>query len=575
MTRGACLLVVSALLALPGCGRRVEEGEPAPTIEAPRGFVLVSIDTLRADHLGFYGYHRNTSPGLDELAAQSVVFETAISQAPSTLTSHLAMFTSLFPAQFFPTAAGPVPADGRILSDRIATFPQLFRAAGFRTAGHSEGGYVSGSYGFRRGFERWTDPRFSGSADVEATVARGLEFLGEMAEVDDRFLLFLHTYSVHDPYEPPEPYRGLFTRGEAPTEDPASWVTLLKVNAGHRPTGQDEARYFEARYDEGIRYADDVLARLWDGLAELGLDDEVALVVTSDHGEEFLEHGRYLHTQLYPEHLRVPFLIRVPGVTPRRVTTPVRSIDIAPTLLDLAGLEPLPEASGRSLVPWLRGVADAADRPPPPEPLCGESWDQASKLSMIAAPSPREGVTWLLRWRPWRDPGGVWISDSQTFDMPHRSLESEGSDGGEPPRPTLRLKAFHRERTVRVVFDGGEELLLERTVPPSWTELHLPAAAEGRRLRLEVDGCVSPKQAGVSRDPRCLGVQMASPQWEFRTYLDGVPEAEHVPMSPALEVGRRMEAALARCSPPLVAPPLPAEPADDTIEALRALGYAE
>ena len=530
----------------------------------------MSIDTLRADHLGAYGYHRDTSPHLDALASESVIFDVAIAQAPSTLTSHLAMFTSLFPSQFFPTAEGPVPSEGHGLSPEIATFPEIFRAAGFRTAGHTEGGYVSGVYGFQRGFEEWTDPTSTHSSDVERTVQMGLDFLTRVAaQPDERFLLFLHTYSVHDPYEPLEPYRGVFT-DQAPTADPASARTLLAINAGQRPTSAEEADYFAARYDEGIRYADAVLAQLWKGLEELGLGDDVAVVVTADHGEEFLEHGRYLHTQLYPEQLHVPLLMRVPGVTPRRVTTPVRTIDLAPTILDLMGLEPLPRASGRSLVPLLGGgpsdggAPDAERANWPTEPICAETWYDGSLSTLLLAPD-EDGALWTLRELPSIDPGGAWITGAAEFDLPFsQQAVPEGA-------PLLRLLAFHEPREIRVM--AGAQVLLERTVPPEWIEVELPSSAVGLRLRLEVEGCVSPSQVSDSDDPRCLGVQMARPTLQRRRYLTGFPTSPLVPTRPSLDLGRQLEEGLRDCAPPLLANSIRLEPDDMDREGLCALGY--
>ncbi|MDA8016020.1 MAG: sulfatase [Thermoanaerobaculia bacterium] len=550
---------------LVGCSEVPEE--EALSRGRPRGAVLVSIDTLRADHLGIYGYSRDTSPHLDALARESVVFDIAIAQAPSTLTSHLAMFTSLFPSQFFPTARGPVPPTGHGLSNEIPTFPEIFQEAGFRTAGHTEGGYASGMYGFRRGFEVWTDPHSTSSTDIERTVGRGLDFLRLMADrPDERFLLFLHTYSVHDPYEPPPPFRGMFTSGEPPTSDPASAATLLDVNADRRGSSDAEAKYFAARYDEGIRYADEVLGRLWSELKDLGLDEEIVLVVTADHGEEFLEHGRYLHTQLFPEHLRVPLLVRIPDATPGRVATAVRSIDIAPTLLDVMGLPPLPGASGRSLRPWLASdgshsesaVAVSAEAP---RPVCAETWDSGSRMKMLLADTG-EDLIWSLQELPSIDPGGAWISRSAEFDLPF------GAAGG---RGALRLLAFHQPRTIRLY--GSDGVLLKREIPTRWVELDLPEHAEGSRLRIEVDDCVSPSRLGESGDPRCLGVQMARPVLQRNAHFAGFPRQPLTKTRPDALIGRRLEQAFEDCSPPLLAEAKRVQTETADRQALCALGY--
>ena len=138
--------------------------EPRPT----RGVILISLDTVRADHLSCYGYERRTTPFLESLAERSVLFERAVAQYPSTLISHMSMFTGFYPRQHgvFPPAA--------VLSPEIETMPERLQAAGLRTAGHTEGGYVSGAYGFERGFEEFTDTPYADDTDVERTFERGL-----------------------------------------------------------------------------------------------------------------------------------------------------------------------------------------------------------------------------------------------------------------------------------------------------------------------------------------------------------------------------------------------------------------
>jgi len=153
--------------------------EPA-AIRPSRGFILISIDALRADSLGLYGSERPTSPFLDRFAERSLVFENAFTQVPSTLPAHLSMFTGLFPSQHnvFP------PSD--VLGASIPTLPELFRAAGYRTFGHSEGAYLQGGYGFSRGFDEWTDTGYSADEDIERTFGRGiasLESLGAAVDV--------------------------------------------------------------------------------------------------------------------------------------------------------------------------------------------------------------------------------------------------------------------------------------------------------------------------------------------------------------------------------------------------------
>ncbi|MGB5400530.1 MAG: sulfatase-like hydrolase/transferase, partial [Thermoanaerobaculia bacterium] len=157
-------LAGSLLLLTLGC-----EAEPTKTLAPTRGFILISIDTLRADHLSCYGYTRVTSPFIDTLAARGVLFENAFVQLPGTLPSHMSIFTGLYPAEH-----GVYPPDG-VLSPEIPTLPEIFQANGFRTGGFTEGGYVDGDYGFARGFEVFSDRAGQVESDVEETFGRGLE----------------------------------------------------------------------------------------------------------------------------------------------------------------------------------------------------------------------------------------------------------------------------------------------------------------------------------------------------------------------------------------------------------------
>ncbi|KAB2958230.1 MAG: sulfatase-like hydrolase/transferase, partial [Thermoanaerobaculia bacterium] len=198
---GRILRPMRAVLLVPALALAACAGRPPapPEAPAPRGVVLISIDALRADALGVYGSARPTSPFLDGLARRATVFENAFCQIPSTLPSHLSMLTGLYPTQH-----GVMPPSD-VLSTAIPTLPEMLRAAGVRTFGHSEGGYVQGGYGFARGFEEWSDTAYAADTDVERTFGRGLESLSRVAR-GERFFLFLHTYSVHDPFAPPPGY---------------------------------------------------------------------------------------------------------------------------------------------------------------------------------------------------------------------------------------------------------------------------------------------------------------------------------------------------------------------------------
>lgn len=317
---------------------------PAATPRPPerRNVVLVSLDTLRADRLGVYGAKRPTSPVLDRIAAEGTLFEAAFSQAPWTLPAHASLLTGRYRCGYgLRTSRSGEGA----LSPGVPTLAQRLREQGYATAAFTEDGYVDAAT-FQRGFglfeENVSADFFRPEGRVERIVASARAFIA--AHARERFFLLLHTYEVHWPYDAPAPDRGRFAKGPFERTPPLS------------PEGRSGAEEL-ALYDEEVRHTDAVLARLFDALTEHGLDERTIVVVTSDHGEAFGEHGNFRHgTSMYQEVLHVPLIWRAPGLIAagRRVDEAVGLVDVAPTLLDLVGIEPREGVQGVSLAPWLR-----------------------------------------------------------------------------------------------------------------------------------------------------------------------------------------------------------------------------
>lgn len=342
---------------------------PPSNSEAVRPFnvVLVSIDTLRADHLSAYGYARSTSPNLDALAASGVLFENAYSHSPKTAPSHMSLMTGLHPEVHRVKNQKRPQAEER-LADEIPTLALLLQGAGFRTAAFTAGGNVHASLGFDRGFERYEHLDLDASEIFSAGAV-------EVAAGPEPFFLFLHTYQVHDPYLPPAGFRDAFTdptyRGGI--ESDREVLHAAAVLAGHKVVAefwqranlQDPAdvQHLQDLYDACIRYTDDQLGALLDALENAELAEETLVIVLSDHGEEFKEHGATKHNSLFDEVLRVPLVVRLPaslGVAPARVRPLVRLIDVMPTVLDVVGL-PIPEhLAGSSLLPLAAGEEEPA-----------------------------------------------------------------------------------------------------------------------------------------------------------------------------------------------------------------------
>ncbi len=315
-----------------------------------QGVILVSIDTLRADHVGTYGYRRPVSPTIDRLATQGTVFENVIAAWPETSASHMTLFTSLYPSVH---RIGIMKWGGAMLPRGAITLSEVLREHGFVTAAFTEDGLLMASVGFTRGFDTYREflPPVTGGPHVVQHPIDGAPVAGsssgEAAKVfasgsawlqrhqQDRFLLFLHTYQVHQRSAPGAPYD-----------------TLRQSFVGDGVTPAiATADNFLATYDAAIAYTDAALGGLVKTLDGLQLTGRTLLIVTSDHGEAFFEHGVFGHNQtLYDPELRVPLVWHAPGVLPtaRRIRAQIGLIDLAPTLLDILGLPPLEHAQGRS-----------------------------------------------------------------------------------------------------------------------------------------------------------------------------------------------------------------------------------
>jgi arylsulfatase A-like enzyme len=302
-----------------------------------RGVVLISIDTLRRDHVGAYGYARPTTPTLDALARDGILCEDAVSTSSWTLPAHLSMLTSLDPGRH-----GGVDVDHGF-NRRVPTLAALLKDAGYATRAITSHLYVSAAYGLNEGFDE-LDFRYDRKASDVAGRAIGL-----LDQIGDRpFFLFLHFYDPHTHLTPPESARALFPSAyRGPLG--GLWGQFRRFTRETMPEGYLE--HLLALYDAEIRYTDDQIGRILHHMKTRGLDRSSLVFVTSDHGEEFLDHGAWGHEKtLYEELVRVPLIVHGPGVAPRRETRQASLLDVTPTILAWAGLA-LPEhAQGRSLL---------------------------------------------------------------------------------------------------------------------------------------------------------------------------------------------------------------------------------
>ena len=355
---------VLILLAAAGCDRTDPSGPSAgdssdrATARRPN-IILITIESLRADHVGAYGYARDTTPALDALAREGILFERAYSVTSWTLTSHATMFTGLYP-----TAHRVIRPHDR-LADSYETLAERLRATGYQTTAFVSGPFLRTEHNLDQGFDLYND---SGMRVTSATSANGdvtnpwmeqllVRFLDGQRNARKPFFLFAYLWDPHYDYIPPPPYDRMFVPPGAAPIDLLGYENRDVVKPGIRPA---QLEYVISQYDGEIRWTDDMLGRLWERLRALGLWDETAIIVTADHGEAFFEHGAKGHkNNLYAEELHVPLVIKPAGrIAPRRDDRVANLVRLCSTVLELAGIEPR--------APWIERSLLRPRRPVPP-----------------------------------------------------------------------------------------------------------------------------------------------------------------------------------------------------------------
>lgn len=390
---------------------RPPEPSPAPAPEPSRvqlvprpNLVLITIDTLRADRLGYAGYPRDTTPALDALARRGLRFTWAFSQGPQTKASIPSMFTGRYFSEVdrSPDLWASVHGTNITLAERLA-------AAGYHTAGIPSHRFFLPGYGLDQGFAEWDTAivkRYQKRIPYVITghlVSDAAErWLAARAPGAPPFFLWLHYIDPHHEYQDHE-----------------------AIDFGGTEPGD--------LYDEEIRYTDDQVARFLASLDRHGMTDDTYIIVHSDHAEGFYEHGYRYHGQhLYNDQVRVPLIIAGPGLPSRQIDTPVGLIDLAPTVLDLAGL-PIPtELRGRSLLPFATQTT-----PPPRPPVFVEMVEDATH-------SPRRA---MIEW-PWKLHYGIAFEQYRLFDLstdPNEQTDLADERPDEFERLKTRLRQWMSE----------------------------------------------------------------------------------------------------------------------------------
>jgi len=321
--------------------------------------ILISIDTLRSDRVGAYGHDGGTTPNLDELARTGLLVRDFTAQSPYTLPSHVSMFSGQFPS-----VHGVLGPGYAIAAERTPMLAEVLGGRGYTTRAFTAGGFVNPSFGFDRGFDAYSnlDPfRYEGSPHAAGLIERRPErysqelfrsygphaieeWIGDHAK--ESFFLFLHSYTVHD-FDPPPGFLPPAEDGERIDPQPYMHHEYVREH-GITPAILEDIKEY---YDAALRYVDGIVGELLEELEELGIADRTVVAVTSDHGKELGERGLIIHgTTLYEEMTQVPFIVRVPGMSPREADQPGMLIDVAPTVLGALGIPADPRMQGRNLL---------------------------------------------------------------------------------------------------------------------------------------------------------------------------------------------------------------------------------
>ena len=474
--------------------------------------LFISIDTLRADHLSLYGYPRPTSPAIDRWASETgTVFENTIAAAPWTLPSHFSMFTGLNAHRH--GVNHPDKASGH-----LTTLAERLQSAGYATVAITGGGFVHPQYGFSQGFDRYQTQGATMASEQE--LERGLaSALTALETYRDRpFLLFFHTYEVHNPFRARSPFLKRLT-GRTTDRTVDTEVIPRQAHNGYAErrslqlveSTTDEVSDADIDpytlaidlYDSQIAYVDEKIGRLLETLDRLDLTSRTIVVLTSDHGELFGEHGLANHVTLYEANLRVPLILAMPGQPwgGQRIGRQVRSVDIMPTLLDLLDI-PIPtDLDGISLIPLMeKGKQPDAD---------------ASAISYAASSnygiSVRQGNRYKYQFR-----NNAWVSEDPVeyfFDL--------ATDPGEStPVPELDTTAQRLRGSLLRQFaveSSGLRVLLSNV---SGTE-PLEGSLEGPGLHLGGPKALDVESAVLQRDSGSRAHFAIPPGQRAEIFFDG------------------------------------------------------
>ncbi len=322
--------------------------------------ILIGIDTLRADHLSCYGYKRKTTPFIDEFAKESVVFENAFSTTSWTLPSFMSILTGLY------LSSHKVVTPENKLHSSFITLAEIFKNQGYKTAGFVSAPFLKKNFGFVQGFDVYNEATSSPThieshKDITSPQITKLVLNWLHKNKNKRFFLFIHYWDPHYDYIPPPPYDKIFDPYYTGTIDGTDIENSKKIHPG---MDERDLQHIIALYDGEIRWTDFHIGKLFSELKRLNLYKNTLIIIVADHGEEFLEHNGKGHRRtLYNEVIHVPLILKLPYSSKNKyVKSPVSTIDILPTILEVLNITPPVEIEGKSLLLYIHADKENFDR---------------------------------------------------------------------------------------------------------------------------------------------------------------------------------------------------------------------
>jgi len=332
------LTFLLSILLLAAWACRREPGSDAASGMAKRAarkdrpnILIVTIDTIRADHVGCYGYFRNTTPVLDALAEESILFERCIAPVAQTLPSHTSLFTGVYPREHGYTSNLSFIDGVFTPSPRLKVFAAAVGELGYATAAFISAEPLKKEGNLDVGFQTWWEPEDTNRVIAERTNVEVFKWIESGLKTP--FLLWVHYFDPHNGYNPPPPYNTMFQTDEKLNGYIAERQIMEQKRKKGRPNEDWQARPQINSYDGEIAYADAKLGEVFKRLRDKGVWDRTVVVVVGDHGEGLGQHRELCHNGIWTEQLHVPLIMRVPGRTPQRVSTPLSIVDILPTML--------------------------------------------------------------------------------------------------------------------------------------------------------------------------------------------------------------------------------------------------